>query len=167
MPNTKKFFVAHSFVMAAGSSRRSSAASSLASSSLHSLSRSVVFTSVEPRAMAVSFEVCGSISMCTSTVSAAAPLSTALSIASALMERISSGVGLGTTRSTTSLTIAKATPMEDMTSALSGMEYFKPILSEQKPIKDAAPPPTPTRLIWSFSRRYFSASSIMMGWIFS
>ena len=30
MPNTKKFFVAHSFVMAAGFSRRSSAASSLA-----------------------------------------------------------------------------------------------------------------------------------------
>ena len=117
--------------------------------------------------MAVSLEVCGSISIWTSTDPGAAPLSTALSTASRLMLLISSGVGLGTTRSTTSRTMARATPMEEITSAFSGTLYLIFILLAQNPIRDVAPPPTPTRDIWSCSRRYLSASSMIIGSIFS
>ena len=69
--------------------------------------------------------------MWTSTLSGVAPLSTALLMASALMARMSSWVGEGMMRSTTSRTMASATPMEEMTSALSGMEYLTPILLEK------------------------------------
>ena len=92
------------------------------------LVRSVAFTSVEPVAIAVTFEVCGSISTWTSIDSGVAPDSIALFIASFFNDRISSLLGEGMIRSTTSQTIASATPIEEITSAFSGIEYFTPIL---------------------------------------
>ena len=87
----------------------------------------------------------------------------ALLRASFLMARISSLDGEGMMRSTTSRTMDRATPMDEMTSAFSGMEYLTPILLLKYTIREAAPPPTPTRDIWSFSSLYFSASSSITG----
>ena len=71
--------------------------------------------------MAVTLEVCGSISICTSTVSGTAPFLMARAAASFLILEMSSVVGLGMTRSTTSRIMASATPIELMTSAYFGM----------------------------------------------
>ena len=81
--------------------------------------------------MAVTLPVWLSISMWTSTVSGEAPEPMAASVASFFSSRMSSWVGLGMTRSTTSRTMDSATPMEEMTSAFSGMEYCRPIFLAQ------------------------------------
>ena len=125
----------------------SPAAISFSSASLHSFSSSLVLTSVEPVAIAVTLEVCGSISIWISTLSGVAPLWMALFIASILIALMSSLEGDGMIRSTTSLTMARATPIEEITSAFSGMLYFSPIFSAKYTISEAAPPPTPTKEI--------------------
>ncbi|MNC33831.1 hypothetical protein D3C75_822400 [compost metagenome] len=71
----------------------------------------------------------------------------ALFMASIFSALITSLEGDGMIRSTTSLTMDKATPIEEITSAFSGILYFNPIFSAKYIIREAAPPPTPTREI--------------------
>ena len=93
----------------------------MASFSSHSFSKSVALTSVEPVAIAVTLPVCASISTWTSIESGSAPEFIALSTASCFNSFISSCDGFGITLSTTSLTIARATPIDEITSAFSGI----------------------------------------------
>ena len=68
------------------------------------------------------------------------------SVASFFRSRISSCVGFGMTRSTTSRTIDSATPMEKMTSAFSGMLYGRSIFFAQYGTREAAPADSTARL---------------------
>ena len=61
------------------------------------------------------------------------------------MSAISFLVGDGITRSTTSLIIDKATPMDEITSAFSGILYPNSISLEVYGSNAETPPPTPTR----------------------
>ena len=80
--NTKNFSVFSASLISDTFAPKSSTASSFASASSHSFRRSVVLTSVDPVAIAVTLPVWLSISICTSTVSGEAPELTAASAAS-------------------------------------------------------------------------------------
>ena len=100
-------------------------------------------------------------------LSSTAPEFMAISFASFLSCAMSWAEGLGRVRSTISLTMARATPMEEMTSAFSGIWYLKPISLAVKVSRVPAPPPDPTSTIWSRSILYFAIKSSITGLILS